>query len=299
MSTWKIQHNLPEFVGCQQHKNNNCKSIWTCDDIWGGTLVASRPLAASASSPRLLGKKWYWASSSGNLLAKNMPLLKNLKCEQPHGGWKAYTPTSYSMCPNTGFSVWMSFLAALLSNTSSRHSMSTLAGNREVTSQGTLPCWRRPWDSKARGALRCPVWSCWLEFWLELKPATEGSSASSQGTDTTWSPGFGAEEQTSDGSTRLPAEGWAVGRVLLDGLRVPQLLGESTKMRILGRHTPWAMRWPMAVALCWVCPRLLKRARLSGNRHKLAVANPNDTFVSSSKPLRVTSSSEEDGVSWW
>ena len=271
--------------------------VWIC----GRTLVASRPLAASASSPRLLGKKWYWASSTGNLLAKNKPLLKNLKWVQPHGGWQAYTPTSYSMCLNTGFRASVSFFAALLSNTSSRHSMSTLAGNNEDTSHGTLPCWRRPWDSRARGALRWPVWPCWLEFWLEFKAeydSGEGSSVSSQGTETTWSLRVGAETWTSDESARSAIAGWAVGSVLLDGLRVPQLLGESTKMRISGRHTPRAMRWAMAVALCWVCPRLLNRARLSGNRHKLAVANPNDVRVSSSK-LLWASFSEQDVLSWW
>ncbi|TNN54830.1 hypothetical protein EYF80_034949 [Liparis tanakae] len=113
-----------------------------------------RPLEASASSPRLLGKQWYSASSTRNRLAKNSPLFKNLKEEHLHGGWQVYTPTSYSMCPNTGFSARVSFLAALLSNTSTRHSMSTLAGNDGETSQGTSSCWRRPCESKARGTLR-------------------------------------------------------------------------------------------------------------------------------------------------
>ena len=279
-----------------------------------GTLVERRPLAASASSPRLLGKQWYWASSTGNRLARNSPLLKNLKEEHPHGGWQAYTPTSYNMCPNKGLSSWVSFFAALLSNTSSRQSMSTLAGNNDETSQGTSSCWRRPWESKARGALRWPARSCWSEFWLELRRGEgdpdEGSSVSSQGTQTTVLLDFGIGAGPSFESEWWLKEGWAclsvapyvvelpVGRMLPEGLRVPQLLGESTKMRMWGRHTPRTMRWPMVVALCWVCARLLKRARLSGKRHRLAVAKPNDAFPTSSKPLCV-SLSGEDGVSLW
>lgn len=274
-----------------------------------GTLVARSPLAARASSPRLLGKQWYLASRIGKRLAMKRPLLKNLKEEQQHGGWQAYTPTSYNMCPNTGFSSRMSFFAALLSNTSSRHSMSTSAGNSDDTSQGTLSCWRRPWASRARGALLWLLGLCWLEFWLELRLGEWDSAVSSQGTNTTSQLDFGTVTYSSAESARWATgcvclsvapyvDEEAVGRLLLEGVRVPQLLGESTKMRIWGRQIPWAMRCPIAAALRCVFPRLLKRARLSGNRHRLAVANPNDAFPTCSKPL-CTSFSGEDACSTW